>query len=167
MDEKIKVKLLKNAVNIILLLAICIINGCFDFLSWEFHFERILTAVFWVKTGAKFATLICAKEILPLVISSTYFSASFLLDCLLNFLGRNTVCLGRGEVRDAYMGKSRPCNVEKLLRTKTWCSDSGGDSSEPAPVLNKPCFSISPSAVCLLPLPRFLQFPQQEETSVW
>ena len=63
MDEKIKVKVLKSTLNIILLLAICIINGCFDFLSWEFHFERILTAVFWVKTGAKFATLICAKEI--------------------------------------------------------------------------------------------------------
>lgn len=63
MDEKIKVKVLKNTLNIILLLAICIINGCFDFLSWEFHLERIFTAVFWVKTGAKFATLICAKEI--------------------------------------------------------------------------------------------------------
>ena len=63
MDEKIKVKVLKSTLNIILLLAICIINGCFDCLSWEFHFERILTAVFWVKTGAKFATLICAKEI--------------------------------------------------------------------------------------------------------
>ena len=46
------------------------------------------------------------------------------------------------------------------MRTKTWCSDSGGDSSEPALVLNKPCFSISPSAVCLLPLPQFLRFLQ-------
>ena len=47
----------------------------------------------------------------------------------------------------------RGCGPKKtkkmLLRTKTWCSDFGGDSSEPALVLNKPSYSASLSAACL------------------
>ena len=57
--------------------------------------------------------------------------------------------------------KDKEKKKKQLLRAKTWCSDSGGDSSEPTPMLNKSCFSISLSVICLLPMPRFLQFPQQ------
>lgn len=61
-DEK-KISVVKSIVNIILMLIICIVSGCLDFLKWEFHIERIYEITFWLQTGMKFTYLICAKMI--------------------------------------------------------------------------------------------------------
>ena len=51
--------------------------------------------------------------------------------------------------------KTQKSVLYKSTQNKTSCSDSGGDSSEPPPVLNKPGYFASLSAACLFPLPQF------------
>ena len=76
---------------------------------------------------------------------------SFAVVILLSQLLRQELCLlgeggGPGLLAQENL-ETQTSVLYKLPRTKTGCSDSGGDSSEPSLVLNKPCYSASPSAM--------------------
>lgn len=64
MLEKIaynKTTILKNTFSILLLLLILIVEGCFNFLTFEFKIERLLNLGFWTNVGFKVVLLLLVK----------------------------------------------------------------------------------------------------------
>ena len=64
MLEKIaynKTNLLKNAFSILLLLLILIVEGCFNFVTFEFKFERLTNLGFWTNVAFKVVLLLLVK----------------------------------------------------------------------------------------------------------
>ena len=56
-------KIGKTIINTILLIIICAIFGCFDFLTMSFHFEYLSNVAFWTKVITKSIAGICAYNI--------------------------------------------------------------------------------------------------------
>ena len=54
---------IKQVVNIFLLLIILVVFGCFDFLHLQFHFEYLLETNFWINVVTKAIADICAYNI--------------------------------------------------------------------------------------------------------
>ena len=54
--------ILKNALSTILLLAIFVIEGCFNFLTFEFTFYKLLEIGFWINIGIKIVLLLLVKS---------------------------------------------------------------------------------------------------------
>ena len=101
---------------------------------------------------SKPAALLMVLQALLISFASVTLLAQFL---------RQEHCSGQGRSRLLTWEKQDP-----VLHKSCWGQrPSGGDSSECASVLNTSCFSASLSAVCLLPLPWFLQFLQHTEQS--
>lgn len=64
MLEKIaynKTTILKNTFSILLLLLILIVEGCFNFLTFEFKIERLASLGFWTNVGFKVVLLLLVK----------------------------------------------------------------------------------------------------------
>lgn len=56
-----KTNLLKNAFSILLLILILIVEGCFNFVTFEFKFERLTNIGFWTNVGFKVVLLLLVK----------------------------------------------------------------------------------------------------------
>jgi hypothetical protein len=64
MLEKIaynRTTILKNTFSILLLLLILVVEGCFNFLTFEFKAERLISLGFWTTVGTKVVLLILVK----------------------------------------------------------------------------------------------------------
>lgn len=64
MLEKIaynKTNILKNLFSILLLLLILIVEGCFNFVTFEFKFDRLVNLGFWTNVGFKVVLLLLVK----------------------------------------------------------------------------------------------------------
>lgn len=64
MLEKIayhRTTILKNTFSILLLILILVVEGCFNFLTFEFKAERLLSLGFWTNVGTKVVLLILVK----------------------------------------------------------------------------------------------------------
>ena len=72
---------------------------------------------------------------------------------------RQKHCSGKGEGLGLLAWENRETwrSIVQKLSNQDLVLRLWRDSSEPAPAPNKPCYSASPSALCLFPLPRFLQ----------
>lgn len=53
--------ILKNAFSIVLLLMILVVEGCFNFLTFEFKFERLINLGFWTSIATKVVLLLLVK----------------------------------------------------------------------------------------------------------
>ena len=64
MLEKIayhRTTILKNTFSIILLILILAVEGCFNFLTFEFKIDRLLSLGFWTSVGFKVLLLVLVK----------------------------------------------------------------------------------------------------------
>ena len=56
-----KTNILKNVFSILLLILILIVEGCFNFVTFEFKFDRLLNLGFWTNVGFKVVLLLLVK----------------------------------------------------------------------------------------------------------
>ena len=53
----------KQVLNVVLLLVILLVFGCFDFLNLVFHYEYLFNANYWINVGTKAVADICSYNI--------------------------------------------------------------------------------------------------------